>query len=675
MSRKVLDEWKNIQKSQKGLKTQRTENSEENSATLSSFGYEKNHGNEDDNKEESNQFQLEANVKSDQPKTPVLLRKKNQKGVMFTNIQDGDNIDNQHVEIYDIEEEEKQVKEDIENDKNRKSAFSFKRRKSRLASVYLEEKLMRRSLSICGGLVQHYISPDQKYMGVKAIIFFLVGLIICTIAFGFSYIGKLALKSKEDDKWPTVTGFIIMIVFSMVFSMTLLFSPMMRCIGALMVPAIFSINNGEIGGKQAICLYNQSKLTLQQVQSDIKEEWNGTIETFKKFTGTWKGIMKELSRVIKNFAYGNLCENGPIEFQFNIRGKRYKIDACYLTNDSVPIVPKIQIIHKGPKVESLKKFAHILSELCPLAVLLILLQAILYRRGYLGRLNYENVFITKYFVELDKKKATIDENLKVLPLRRRESLKYGFTTKCIAGYTRRELRGMVIPVVTFLCSLLIGITAYAGDFFFHFILDKIQQQLTDGVTVTSSSPIGLNQTNVKPIVSKLFDSVYSGLNIDNKTVEINITRCRMELNHPAYRQEGFKVIIVLYAIYFLLVLLHPGGSRVQRYIMSVFHPQQEKRRIQYLHYTIRAKRMSLFHLITTGLRKKPTITFKQWLSLKFPTLKKCFACLRSDVCDICSAVSMNIVFITKYKVCICCQRKLVNEKGEKNWSLTRGKSI
>lgn len=68
-----------------------------------------------------------------------------------------------------------------------------------------------------------------------------------------------------------------------------------------------------------------------------------------------------------------------------------------------------------------------------MAVIFLLVQAILYRRGYLGRLNYENVFITKYFVELDKKKAIIDENLKVLPLRRRERLKYGFTTKCIAG--------------------------------------------------------------------------------------------------------------------------------------------------------------------------------------------------------------------------------------------------
>lgn len=115
-----------------------------------------------------------------------------------------------------------------------------------------------------------------------------------------------------------------------------------------------SINNGEIGGKQAICLYNQSKLTLQQVQSDIKEEWNGTIETFKKFTGTWKGILKELSEVIKKIKIvdGNPCGNGSIEFQFNIKEKRYWIDACYLTNNSVPIVPKMQIIHQGPKITS-----------------------------------------------------------------------------------------------------------------------------------------------------------------------------------------------------------------------------------------------------------------------------------------------------------------------------------
>lgn len=94
----------------------------------------------------------------------------------------------------------------------------------------------------------------------------------------------------------------------------------------------------------------------------------------------------------------------------------------------------------------------------------------------------------------------------------------------LTGYTRRELRGMIIPIVTFLCSFLIGLTAYSGDYFFYFILDKIQRQLTNGVSVTSSSPIGLNNTNVKPIVSKLFDSVYSGLNIENKTVDINITR-------------------------------------------------------------------------------------------------------------------------------------------------------
>lgn len=149
----------------------------------------------------------------------------------------------------------------------------------------------------------------------------------------------------------------------------------------------------------------------------------------------------------------------------------------------------------------------------------------------------------------------------------------------------------------------------------------------------------------------------------------------MVLNPPAFRQDGFKVVVCLYFVYFILVLLHPGGSRVQRYIMSVFHPEQEKRRIQYLHYTIRAKRISLFHLVTTGLKKKPTITFKQWLGIKFPILKRCFRCLKNDVCDICSSITPNVTHITKYKVCDVCKRKLMNEKTDKNWSLTRGKSL
>lgn len=227
---RIIEEWKNVKK-----KDQETESVDHHSIMLSSFGC-KTEGNLTNNKVEFNQNEFEENVKSDRLKKTNMLRKN--KGVSF--IEHSQNSTGKKFDTEEVLECRNETEEENETTDNiGMSDKPIKRRKSRLASVYLEEKLRRRSSSLCGGLLQHYIDADQKYMAVKAVIFFIVGLFICTIAFGFSYIGKLALKSEENDKWPTVTGFIVMIVFSMFFSIALLLSSMMRCIGALMIPAIF----------------------------------------------------------------------------------------------------------------------------------------------------------------------------------------------------------------------------------------------------------------------------------------------------------------------------------------------------------------------------------------------------------------------------------------------------
>lgn len=333
-----------------------------------------------------------------------------------------------------------------------------------------------------------------------------------------------------------------------------------------------------------------------------------------------------------------------------------------ISSKSMEVLKEVIANDIDDQLKILQCAVYYIGELCPITILFLFLQAILFRRGYLRKLNYENFFITRKFIEYDKQQSEKDKKLRILPLKKKEKSKYCYENRCILHYTKKELRAMVIPIIAFVCCLLIGFIIYFGDYCLFLLLSNLQSNFNREVLISANYPLELKDDNVNFIIRDIFKNLYDGLNIKEKNITINTTNCLYDYHKPSFRGENFGLIVGLYCLYFILVIFHPIGLRLQRKIMSLFYIEQEHRRIVYLHNQIRVKRYNFVYLIKKRLENENSVKLSDWFKLKFPLLFKlcCFCCKNYKICDICSKSEKQIINIVKYNVCHNCKLKLIN---------------
>ncbi|CAJ1061254.1 DC-STAMP domain-containing protein 2 isoform X1 [Xyrichtys novacula] len=216
-----------------------------------------------------------------------------------------------------------------------------------------------------------------------------------------------------------------------------------------------------------------------------------------------------------------------------------------------------------------------LSEPLTYAGLLLLaisfLRAVRYRRRYLTELDFDNVYISAQFEELDHQ-VTLEGGASVLPITCREAKIYipPLSFKLTAEERRAGLMGMA----SVLRHLVMGCLVVALDFLVFWVLDQVHHQVKGDVMARAPVTVAV-QVNGSGYASDIFRDLVASFNIlQGGNITVISRRCLLEPSEPDY--GSCFILGFLLGLCLLLSLSGAFMGRCRRLVCALFHPIREQ---------------------------------------------------------------------------------------------------
>uniref|UniRef100_A0A8C1DRU9 DC-STAMP domain containing 2 n=2 Tax=Cyprinus carpio TaxID=7962 RepID=A0A8C1DRU9_CYPCA len=293
---------------------------------------------------------------------------------------------------------------------------------------------------------------------------------------------------------------------------------------------------------------------------------------------------------IKNaFAFPTIAAFDQIkkEFEFNISTS---INFDQLLNNSQSIQDAAQKIMKEVSEELglLQELKLLLAYLGFFLLLFMYLQAVLYKNQYLHNDNFENIYITDQFIELDRKRSR-QGKAAVLPLSHRETLAYIRPSSLYL--TVRERRAIAGQVLSLLRYMVMTVILIAVDLMVFWVFELVHHQ-AQGEIVTQAPVVVAVNVNGSGYASDIFRDIAASFDILQKgNITVLSKKCLMKPLEPDYMR--YLLIGLLYGFTLFTVIAGGYVKRLQRFVCARYHTEREKKRIQYLHRHILTQRGSL----------------------------------------------------------------------------------
>ncbi|XP_050987196.1 DC-STAMP domain-containing protein 2 [Labeo rohita] len=275
------------------------------------------------------------------------------------------------------------------------------------------------------------------------------------------------------------------------------------------------------------------------------------------------------------------------EFEFNISTS---INFDLLLNNSQSIQDAAQKIMEEVSEELglLQEVKLLLAYLGFFLLLFMYLQAVLYKNKYLHNDNFENIYITDQFIELDRKRSR-QGKAAVLPLSQRETLTY--IRPCSLYLTVRERRAMAGQMLSLLRYMIMTVILVAVDLMVFWVFELVHHQ-AQGEIVTQAPVVVAVQVNGSGYASDIFRDIAASFDILQKgNITVLNKKCLMTPLEPDYMR--YLLIGLLYGFALFIVIAGGYVKRLQRFVCARYHPEREKKRIEYLHRHILTQRGSL----------------------------------------------------------------------------------
>ncbi|XP_048476251.1 DC-STAMP domain-containing protein 2-like [Rhincodon typus] len=293
-------------------------------------------------------------------------------------------------------------------------------------------------------------------------------------------------------------------------------------------------------------------------------------------------------------------DNVAKEFEFNISIQHHyhlhMNQSKSLSNVALDIMEEIRD-RVGVVYETIGIFGYSTT----IIMIYLHIQALVYRKNYLFRDDYDNCYITNQFLEIDIMRAKTGKST-ILPLRFQEACKY---VRPWSYYmTVSEKQKYIVGFTTVLRQSVSVVIIILLDYTIFWILDMVSYHLQ--VEIVARSPvilgISINGTGYASDIYRnmvaAFDVVQSG------NITVVSKRCAIIPSPPNYKI--YSLIGVLYGMTFFIVLFGCYISRLRRYICSVYYPSRERERICYLYNQITSKRTSLLKALFQAVQKNST---------------------------------------------------------------------
>ncbi|NXO74704.1 DCST2 protein, partial [Phainopepla nitens] len=233
------------------------------------------------------------------------------------------------------------------------------------------------------------------------------------------------------------------------------------------------------------------------------------------------------------------------------------------------------------------------------AILYLWYQAIRYRQRYLRDDTFDNIYITRRFVELDLRCAEQGRPT-VLPLSARERGRY--LPPGALWLTKRERRQYGLQLFRFLRHMLLGFSIILADYSIFWLLDLFRHQLSAEIIARAPSTMTIS-VNGTGYTSEIFQDLVSAFNtLQEGKVSVLSQVCLIEPLEPDH--NTYITIGILYGVWLFICIFGSYMARLRRAVCAAYFPSREQERLAFLHNIIRARReWLLLALRRTGTQR------------------------------------------------------------------------
>ncbi|ESO82716.1 hypothetical protein LOTGIDRAFT_155733 [Lottia gigantea] len=282
------------------------------------------------------------------------------------------------------------------------------------------------------------------------------------------------------------------------------------------------------------------------------------------------------------------------------------------------------------KLDMATYFITILTRIMSTSIVLLIINAFLYDKRYKSKLSFDNLYITRYFKEIDGKRRA-EHKKSILPLKKNERKMYTDTRAIKLSVAEKVKCKMGIAQV--LLHSVITIMVILFDYLLHFTLYLLNKHGDVRLTFTGESNVNIQITG-SGLMAQLFKILANDISIAqayNSTINIDV--CLPQPTEPD--QSQIFLFAVLYVVALFFVIMQGYGQRLLHAIAAYFYPEREQQRVNYLYRKILVKRKT-FILEAKQLILSNTVDDERKSSSKLPKCFKRLPCCRNNSVQTCT---------------------------------------
>ncbi|XP_035276060.1 DC-STAMP domain-containing protein 2 [Anguilla anguilla] len=275
------------------------------------------------------------------------------------------------------------------------------------------------------------------------------------------------------------------------------------------------------------------------------------------------------------------------EFEFNISASIH-FDTQLDSSQSLQQVAQGIMGEVSKDLNRIQELMGLLGYVGLFLLLLMYLQAVLYKSRFLHQDDFDNIYITEQFVQIDLMRSRQGKPT-LLPLTDKEAVTY--ISPCSLTMTARERQGAAVSSVSVLRHVAMGCLVVLLDLVVFWAFDVVHH-LAQGEIVARAPIVVAVQVNGSGYASDIFKDLVASFEVLQKgNITVLSKKCLMLPSEPDY--YGFLIIGFLYGLSFFVSMAGSYSSRLRRLICASYYPKREQERILFLYNRILSQRTSL----------------------------------------------------------------------------------
>ncbi|XP_066467183.1 DC-STAMP domain-containing protein 2 [Tiliqua scincoides] len=286
------------------------------------------------------------------------------------------------------------------------------------------------------------------------------------------------------------------------------------------------------------------------------------------------------------------------EFEFNITTIN-KFDVTVNSSKSLSEVAFDIMEDVSARLQPAREAIGLFGYMSTLLIVFLYIKALLYRKHYLHVDGFDNVYITRPFLEMDAQRRKLKRPT-VLPLSWKESTRYIRPTSLVLP--RKEQLRYALAIVSICRQIILVTLLILADYSVFWLFDLVRYHLHGEVVARAPVRMSIN-VNGTGYASEMYRDMVSAFNVlQGGNVSVLSQKCRLRPSEPDY--NGYLVIGIMYGICFFIAVFGTYIQRLRRVVCACYYPSRERERVCYLYNTILTRRTSLAAAVLKAIRQR-----------------------------------------------------------------------